>query len=113
MVAVDGRPPERSALHRGQADERKDKLHRTRGMVGPMTKVAVVKCGHGEHPNEIQCDRYADGHPTPTSPDHTETPYMQKNKWDCAAKLKSLRKRTHFFGSVREVVGVDGVYDRG
>jgi hypothetical protein len=113
MVAVDGCPPEWTALHRREANDGKDKLHWTRRMVRPMAKVAVVKCGHSKHANKIQSNRHAYRHPTPPSPDHANAPHMQKDKWDGTAEFKALGKCAYLIRSVREVVGVNRVDNGG
>jgi len=53
VVAVDRSPPERSTLDRRQAGQRKNELQRTRGPVGLVAKIPVVKRRHKKHSRQV------------------------------------------------------------
>ena len=68
VVAVVGRPPQRTALHAGGADAGEDELHGTRGTEGAVREVAVVEAGDGEHAQHVESrgDRERPVRETPT-----------------------------------------------
>ena len=53
MMAVMGRPPQRSALHGAGAHEREHKLHAPPAAKSAMGEVAVVAHGDAQHANRV------------------------------------------------------------
>ena len=72
MIAVMRRPPQRSALHAGRADQREGELHRARGAEALVREVAVIETGDREHPYRVQRCRDRDRDRRDAHPEHRE-----------------------------------------
>jgi hypothetical protein len=90
MQAMMRRPPERPALHAGRAHNRKTELREARGLERAMRKIAVIKSGNREHPDEVERDRDSDCHRTPSHPDYSEAHQMDRDERDASKPVGLL-----------------------
>jgi hypothetical protein len=80
MVAMIRRPPERPALRRRCADEGEDKLRPAGSFERPMREISMIDARDGEHPNQIEPERYENCGPTPTDDKDSQASKMKENK---------------------------------
>ena len=71
VVAVVGRPPDRSALPGGAAARRADELDDTGGSEAPVGEIPMIEGGEEEHASEVEED--GAGHRDPADPDPVDS----------------------------------------
>src|SRR5271155_4408069 len=86
------RPPQCAALHRGRTDNGEGELAGARSLERAMRKVAMVKAGDREHPDEIHRDGDADRNRAPADPDHPKAHQMDDDVGDASEPVGLLRQ---------------------
>jgi hypothetical protein len=78
VVTMMGRPPQGAALNGGVAHDTENELPDPVGSIRFVREITVVETGYGEHANEVEGERNADGGPTPADPKHGQTTDVEK-----------------------------------
>src|SRR5208282_834898 len=86
------RPPQCAALHRGRTDNGEGELAGARSLERAMRKVAMVKAGDREHPDEIHGDRDAHSDGTPPDPNDAEAHQVDDDVRDASKPVSLLRQ---------------------
>ena len=107
VMPMHRRPPERSALHGGVAEDCECELRPARRVECAVGEVAMIKTGDREHSHGVQCECDRDSRPTPTDPNDPDAADVQEDERKTAAKLETIWPLAHDCCPFGEVVRVE------
>ena len=111
MMPMHPRPPERTALRAGQAEEGGDELSDPRNLERLVAEIPVVKTGDEEHPREVKKHRRGHRDPTPPGPDNPEAAEVQNDEGNQTPPLHALGLIADHFRVALEIIAVEAVDD--